>query len=71
MTIQELSKKYAGSVILLTVSEIINQGIIGIKKERYGTRFRIGAEVKDCAKDLEKMYNSNYDDFVQVIKRGL
>ena len=69
MNLTELKSKHRDVVIILTVSEIVEQGVkaLAARHDQEG----IAGEVAACALDIKATYDNNYNDFRNIIKRAL
>ena len=71
MTIGHLRTKHRDVIITITIHEIVKAGIDTVLSRSLPDGNMVASEVLKCASDIESAYNENYNNFREIIKRGL
>ena len=70
MTLGALKIKHRDVIIILSVQEIITEGMKAIANKDFSGNI-VGNEMQKCVADIQKSYNENYSNFKEIIRRCL
>lgn len=72
MTSYELKNKYAGGNIVLTFHEILTEGAKAVSEREINKKTTpIELQVIAIARDFERLYFDNYNQYKELVKRCL
>lgn len=72
MTSYQLREKYAGGNLVLGIHEILTAGMKAVSEREIGKNIApIELQVIAIARDFERLYFDNYNQFKEMVKRCL